>query len=335
MRKNPLIRAAPSLANAEASYPPKPRWRIPQMERFSSEKEKAGTNEDRGFYTPVLILAALPSAISLTLETFVYYNRDPNDRPGDRRRSGSEGGIYLGDGGEGRPTTAGPQEASTKRERPARELPEAVKNLIEARTGDAVYVVDPDYRIVHWDSQMESLTGMLSQEALGQPCYEAVMGEREGGGPFCAHGCSVMHLAQAHRPVSAFEMRIKTRSGDRRWVSVSNLTVETEDGPYLVHLFRDTQGTHDALEMAHGLIQLTSKKEAPAPRRSDVPALTSRQLEVLLLLSEGKSVKEIGKELYISEATVRNHVRSLLQALGAHSQLEVLAKAREMGILGD
>jgi PAS domain S-box-containing protein len=215
-----------------------------------------------------------------------------------------------------------------------RELPPAVRSLTEARTGDAVYVVDPDYRIVHWDSRMESLTGALAQEALGQPCYDAVMGEREDGGPFCAHGCSVMHLARAHRPVSAFEMRIRTRSGDRRWVSVSNLTVETEEGPYLVHLFRDTQGTHDALEMAHGLIQLSSKKEAPAPRRRDIPALTPRQLEVLQLLSEGKSVKEIGKELYLSEATVRNHVRSLLQALGAHSQLEVLAKAREMGILG-
>jgi DNA-binding NarL/FixJ family response regulator len=91
-------------------------------------------------------------------------------------------------------------------------------------------------------------------------------------------------------------------------------------------LLRDTQGTHDALEMAHGLIQLSSKKEAPAPRRRDIPALTPRQLEVLQLLSEGKSVKEIGKELFLSEA--------LLQALGAHSQLEVLAKAREMGILG-
>ena len=49
---------------------------------------------------------------------------------------------------------------------------------------------------------------------------------------------------------------------------------------------------------------------------------------------KGNSVKEIGKELYLSEATVRNHVRSLLQALGAHSQLEVLAKAREVSILG-
>jgi PAS domain S-box-containing protein len=215
-----------------------------------------------------------------------------------------------------------------------RELPPAVKSLTEARTGDAVYVVDPDYKIVHWDSQMESLTGALSQEALGKTCYQAVMGEREDGGPFCAHGCSVMHLAQAHRPVSSFEMRIKTRSGVKRWMNVSNLTVETEEGPYLVHLLRDSQGTHDALEMARGLIQLSSKEEAPAPKRKDIPALTPRQLEVLQLLSEGKSVKEIGKELYLSEATVRNHVRSLLQALGAHSQLEVLAKAREMGILG-
>lgn len=215
----------------------------------------------------------------------------------------------------------------------ARRLPEAVETLVEARTGDAVYVVGPEYRIVHWDERMESLTGVLSEEALGNPCYDAVMGEREDGGPFCAHGCSVMHLARAHRPVSSFEMRIRTRSGDRRWVSVSNLTLETEAGPYLVHLLRDSQGTHDALEMAHSLIQLSSKKEAPAPRRRDVPALTPRQLEVLKLLARGRSVKEIGKDLYLSEATVRNHVRSLLQALGAHSQLEVLAKAREVGIL--
>jgi PAS domain S-box-containing protein len=228
---------------------------------------------------------------------------------------------------------AGSQKPSAERETSAHELPEAVKTLIEARTGDAVYVVGPEYSIVHWDEQMESLTGVLSEEAVGKPCYEAVMGEREDGGPFCAHGCTVMHLARAHRPVSSFEMRIWTRSGERRWVSVSNLTLETEEGSYLVHLLRDAQGTHDALQMARGLIQLSIKKEAPAPRRQDVPALTPRQLEVLNLLARGKSVREIGKELYLSDATVRNHVRSLLQALGAHSQLEVLAKAREMGIL--
>jgi PAS domain S-box-containing protein len=213
------------------------------------------------------------------------------------------------------------QEPSATRQKSVHRLPEAVKILIEARTGDAVYVVGPDYRIVHWDEQMESLTGVLPEEALGKPYYEAALGESEDGGPFCAYGCSVMHLAQAHRPVSSFEMRIRTRSGDKRWVSVSNLTVETREGPYLVHLLRDSQGT----TMRFRWLAASSNQ--------NVPILTPRQLEVLKLLLEGKSVREISKELYLSEATVRNHVRSLLRALGAHSQLEVLAKAREMGIL--
>lgn len=212
-------------------------------------------------------------------------------------------------------------------------LPGAVRAFIDARTGDAVYVVGPDYTIVHWDERMESLTQVLSEEALGKRCYEAVMGEREGGEPFCAHGCSVMHLARANRPVSSYEMKIKTRSGRKRWVNVSNLTVETEEGPYLVHLLRDSQGTHDALEMARGLIQLSSKKDAAAPNRRNAPSLTPRQLEVLKLLSEGRSAREIGGELYLSQATVRNHIRSLLQVLDAHSQLEALARAREMGVL--
>jgi hypothetical protein len=52
-------------------------------------------------------------------------------------------------------------------------------------------------------------------------------------------------------------------------------------------------------------------------------------MEVLQLLSSGHSTREIGRKLYLSEATVRNHIRGLLQAFGAHSQLEVLARARE------
>lgn len=67
--------------------------------------------------------------------------------------------------------------------------------------------------------------------------------------------------------------------------------------------------------------------------RKEVPQITPRQMEVLGLLSSGHSTREIGRELYLSEATVRNHIRGLLQAFGAHSQLEVLAKAREAGVL--
>jgi DNA-binding NarL/FixJ family response regulator len=109
--------------------------------------------------------------------------------------------------------------------------------------------------------------------------------------------------------------------------------VDSEEGPYLVHLLRDSQKTHETLEMARGLIQLSSRERSSAPDPRDVPALTPRQLEVLELLAEGRSVKEVGRDLYLSEATVRNHVRALLQCLGAHSQLEALAKARKLGLL--
>jgi DNA-binding NarL/FixJ family response regulator len=116
---------------------------------------------------------------------------------------------------------------------------------------------------------------------------------------------------------------------------VSNLLVDSEEGPYLVHLMRDSQGTHDVLEVARGLIQLSSKYDAPALRHKGAPMLATRQREVLTLLFEGKSAEEIGQELYLSQATVRNHIRSLLQAFEVRSQLEALAKAREIGLLSD
>jgi hypothetical protein len=48
-----------------------------------------------------------------------------------------------------------------------------------------------------------------------------------------------MQLARQGRPAPGHEMRISTRSGRKRWVSVSSLVLETEEGPYLVHLLRD------------------------------------------------------------------------------------------------
>ena len=214
------------------------------------------------------------------------------------------------------------------------ELPRGVEVFVEARTADAVFVVDPDYRIVHWDARAESLTGFMTEEVVGKPCYEALRGECEGGSSFCTHECSVMRLARAGQPPSSYDMCVSTRWGQKRWVSVSILSVDSEEGPYLVHLLRDSQKTHETLEMARGLIRLSSRESSvPAPNPRDVPALTPRQLEVLELLAEGQSAREVGQGLYLSEATVRNHVRSLLQALGAHSQLEALAKARKLGLL--
>lgn len=217
------------------------------------------------------------------------------------------------------------------------QLPQTVQKVIEFRTGDAVFVVAPDYHIAYWDSQAEFFTGIKAGEAIGKPCYDVVIGEREGGERFCSWGCSVMRMSQEGRPVTSYDMQVRSPSGGKRWVSVSTLSLDSEDGAYVVHLMRDSQEAHETVEMARGLIQLHKKGErntAVVPERKGLPALTARQLEMLTHLAEGKSVKEIKAELHLSEATVRNHIRSVLQALGAHSQLEALARARELGILG-
>jgi DNA-binding NarL/FixJ family response regulator len=49
---------------------------------------------------------------------------------------------------------------------------------------------------------------------------------------------------------------------------------------------------------------------------------------VLRLLEHGRSTEQIARELHISIETVRNHIRHLLRALGAHSRLEAVAIGR-------
>jgi len=89
-----------------------------------------------------------------------------------------------------------------------------------------------------------------------------------------------------------------------------------------------------ARELLKDLVLRTREEQRViSPPRKEAPQITPRQMEVLELLSSGRSTREIGRELYLSEATVRNHIRGLLQAFGAHSQLEVLARARELGVL--
>jgi PAS domain S-box-containing protein len=57
--------------------------------------------------------------------------------------------------------------------------------------------------------------------------------------------------------------------------------------------------------------------------------LTPRQAEVLELLERGRSTKQIADELHLSIETVRNHIRHLMRAIGAHSRLEAVAIANQ------
>lgn len=64
------------------------------------------------------------------------------------------------------------------------------------------------------------------------------------------------------------------------------------------------------------------------------PELTGRELEVLTLVARGNTSKEIAGQLYISENTVRNHVRNVLDKLGMNSRFEAVSWAQREGMIG-
>jgi DNA-binding NarL/FixJ family response regulator len=62
-------------------------------------------------------------------------------------------------------------------------------------------------------------------------------------------------------------------------------------------------------------------------------ALSARQAEVLALLAEGHSNKEIRHRLDIAERTVRAHLTELFHMLGVHSRTQAIIRAREIGLI--
>jgi two-component system, NarL family, response regulator len=63
------------------------------------------------------------------------------------------------------------------------------------------------------------------------------------------------------------------------------------------------------------------------------PELSKREVEVLRWIANGRSNKEIGSTLYISELTVKGHVRSILEKLGARRRSEAIAIAVKRGLV--
>ncbi len=65
----------------------------------------------------------------------------------------------------------------------------------------------------------------------------------------------------------------------------------------------------------------SDRQQVPTPR------LTDRELEVLKLVAQGLNNREIAKRLFISENTVKNHVRNILEKLQLHSRMEAVMYA--------
>jgi DNA-binding NarL/FixJ family response regulator len=78
--------------------------------------------------------------------------------------------------------------------------------------------------------------------------------------------------------------------------------------------------------------QLPDADAAPQPQPLVVP-LSDRELDVLRLLAEGRSNREIAAALFLAEGTVKNHVTNVLAKLGARDRTQAALRARALGLL--
>ena len=61
--------------------------------------------------------------------------------------------------------------------------------------------------------------------------------------------------------------------------------------------------------------------------------LTNRQQQVLGLVAQGMSNKQIAYEMGVSEATVKLHINALLRSVGATNRTQALIRAQQMGLI--
>jgi PAS domain S-box-containing protein len=81
-----------------------------------------------------------------------------------------------------------------------------------------------------------------------------------------------------------------------------------------------------------GMFGLAVPRDPKRARDASSP-LTERQHEVLVLLADGASTEAIATRLFLSEQTVRNHVRHILRRLDCNSRLAAVAVARRRGLV--
>jgi DNA-binding CsgD family transcriptional regulator len=194
--------------------------------------------------------------------------------------------------------------------------PAQTAELLEALSAGAVdalelvsvpaYILDNDLRVRWQNAASRELVGDLRGRLAGSfqvrpgevgRAREASTNQRDGS---------------AHTEVDQWMLR---PDGALMRVAVSSVPLKSAAGEVIG---------------SFGLVHVLRELE-PAPE--DLPRLSPRELETLVLLAAGNSTAEMAERMAISKETVRNHVKRVLRSLDASSRVEAVAKGRRAGLV--
>ncbi len=169
-----------------------------------------------------------------------------------------------------------------------------------------------------------------------------------------SNGREAVDLWKEHRPdVTLLDLRMPELDG----VGAIKEIREFDDGAHIIvlttfdgdediyraikagakgHLLKDTarEALMESIRRVHaGETCIPPALAAKLADRVSGEALSAREIEVLQRIAAGKSNKEIGAELFISEGTVKTHVKSIFSKLDVVSRTEAVATATRRGLI--
>lgn len=111
-----------------------------------------------------------------------------------------------------------------------------------SHTGDGACTLDENQRIISWNTAATEMLGYSRAEALGQVCWELLLGHTPDGEPFCRPVCTLRQKLQMREAITSLDLLLRHRAGNRVLVNVSTIPIaETLNGGkpgMLVHLWR-------------------------------------------------------------------------------------------------
>ena len=197
----------------------------------------------------------------------------------------------------------------------------------------------------------DALIGTVRVELhFGQPA--SLIGELER---------AIQHAQAAHRSHRVLKLRVLLsllflRSGDFGRATHEGIRVLQEanregfvrllldEGPVLGSLLRRVQASGAELiqdpilkEYVERLLDLIgpagADEESTETTESDVELLTRKEIRILQLLAEGYSNTAMAEKLFVSDSTVRTHLRNINTKLKCHSRTQAVAIARRRGLI--
>ena len=169
-----------------------------------------------------------------------------------------------------------------------------------------------------------------------------------------SNGREAVDLWKQHRPdVTLLDLRMPEMDGVSAIKEIRELdpnahivVLTTYDGDEDIYraikagakayLLKDTarDALVDCVRKVHaGETYLPPQLAAKLAERVSGVALSPREMEVLQRLAAGKSNKEIGAELFVSEGTIKSHVKSIFTKLDVVSRTEAVAAATRRGLI--